>query len=210
MRYHLGCGSFYLEGYHNVDFPPEEHTVNKDIKVDQYADILTMSMEKCSEIRSSHVFEHFNYYDSLYLLYKWYTALEINGILRINLPDVERLSEALKNASVEKSFRIIRYLYGSHEDSWAYHINGWTEKTLSYVLSNMGFKIISVNRTGDVNNDYPNCSIEITVQKISKMDPKEVLLSVFDSYKNGNTEFENNLADHLQKEFLSRIEMNIT
>lgn len=208
MKYHLGCGSIYLDGYHNVDFPLENHNVNKNIKVDQYANILTMNMHTCSEVRSSHVFEHFNYIDSLFLLYRWYKHLIINGLLRINIPDVEALSKALSGASIEKSFRIIRYLYGSHEDVWAFHINGWTEKTLSYALSNIGFMITSINKTGSIDNDHPNCSIELYAVKKEEKSDSELIKSVtslFRLYKNGDTEFENNLESYFQEKFVERI-----
>lgn len=208
MKYHLGCGSVYLNGYCNVDFPPENHNVNKNIKVDLYTNILTMEMQRCSEIRSSHVFEHFNYTDSLFLLYRWYKHLTINGLLRINIPDVEALSKALTEASIEKSFRIIRYLYGSHEDTWAYHINGWTDKTLSYALNNIGFMISSINKTGSINSDHPNCSIELfAVKKEEKSDIELIksITSLFRLYKNGDTEFENSLESYFQEKFTERI-----
>jgi len=204
MRYHLGCGSIYLPGYVNVDFPMSNHTVNIDIPADIYADILTMPLQRCQEIRSSHVFEHFNYVDSMYLLCKWYMSLEVGGMLRINIPDVEQLSEALKDASVEKSFRIIRYLYGSHEDSWAYHINGWTGKTLSYTLSSIGFLIKEVNKTGDINSPYPNCSVEIISEKKEEKDRSALVCStieLFKLYKNGDTNFENRLESYFKDKF---------
>lgn len=207
MKYHLGCGSIYIEGYHNVDFPPENHVVNKDIKVDQYANILSMKMQSCSEIRSSHVFEHFSYIDSLFLLYKWYCALSMGGLLRVCLPDVQALAFELNNASIEKSFKIIRYLYGSHEDSWAYHINGWTKQTLSYVLEKVGFIITRTDQLRSGDSEHPNCSLEIFAEKITdnKKEVENVILSLFRLYKNGETDFENSLERHFQKEFLNKI-----
>lgn len=210
MRYHLGCGSIYLEGYHNVDFPMDKHTVNRSIRVDEYANIISMKLLPCSEIRSSHVFEHFSYIDSMYLLYKWYNALEIDGILRICIPDVQALSFELHDASVEKSFKIIRYLYGSHEDLWAYHINGWTSKTLSYVLEKIGFKVLQANQFRSGDSEHPNCSIEIFAEKKTKSSKEEIekiILSLFQLYKNGNTDFENNLEEHFKKEFSNKIKL---
>ena len=209
MKYHLGCGGIYLEGYCNVDFPPENHTVNKNVKVDQYANILTIEMQPCSEIRSNHVFEHFSYVNSMILLYRWYNALEFGGLLRINVPDVYALALELNNAPVEKSFKIIRYLYGSHEDPWAYHINGWTHHTLSYVLEKIGFKIVSISHHKSGDNEHPNCSVEVFAEKNSNKnneEVKEAILTLFRLYKNGDTDFENRLEDHFKKEFLKWLE----
>jgi hypothetical protein len=208
MKYHLGCGSIYLPGYTNVDFPSSMHLVNTNVTADIYADILKMPLNKCQEIRSSHVFEHFSYVSSMYLLFKWYNALEVGGLLRIALPDVERLSQALIGASVEKSFRIIRYLYGSHEDPWAYHINGWTEKTLSYILDTMGLSVVEISRTGEVNSDYPNCSLDILSIKKDEKDKKDLLdimLNFFKFYKNGDTDFENKLEIYFKQKLSSLV-----
>lgn len=116
-------GSQYMEGYCNVDFPPTHHNVNHDIKVDLYANILEMKYEKCEEIRSAHLFEHFNYFETFALLYKWTNALEMNGTLIIDIPDLEALCRAYLAADTKTKFLVARYLFGSHEAEWAYHIN---------------------------------------------------------------------------------------
>lgn len=208
MRYHLGCGSIYLDGYVNVDFPPDQHTVNSSVKVDMYADLMSMTLERCSEIRSSHVFEHFNYVDSFYLLYKWFLALEVHGRLIIRVPDVEALSKALSVATLEQSFRIIRYMYGSHEAVWAYHINGWTSQTLTYVLTALGFSVCEVSKAIGGSESYPNYSLEIVSEKKKEVLDTEVqssLLNLFKLYKNGDTEFENNLEKYLQGELIKKL-----
>jgi hypothetical protein len=208
MKYHLGCGSIYLDGYLNVDFPREQHTVNNSVKADLYTDIKSMTMVKCSEIRSSHVFEHFNYVDSFYLLYKWYVALEVQGRLIIKVPDIEALSKALSTATLEQSFRIIRYMYGSHEAKWAYHINGWTPQMLSHTLLIMGFTIEEIKKTMDGNSSYPNYSMEVISKKQNELPNKEVLsalLSLFKLYKNGDTDFERTLDEYLQNELIKKL-----
>jgi predicted SAM-dependent methyltransferase len=208
MKYHLGCGSMYLEGYVNVDFPQEHHTVNNLIKADIYADLMGMPLERCSEIRSSHVFEHFNYIDSFYLLYKWFLAIEVQGQLIIKVPDAEALSKALSTATLEQSFRIIRYMYGSHEARWAYHINGWTPMMLSHVLTTMGFTVKKVVKTLDGSDNFPNYSMEIVAEKTRAIPDKEVLSSVlglFKLYKNGDTDFERKLDEYLQSELIKKL-----
>ena len=137
MKYHLGCGAKYFDGYVNVDFPQEKQTIVQ-VKADIYDSLLTLKYEPCDEIRSHHVFEHFNYIESMALLIKWTQALQIKGLLRIDVPDLEALCKALletyKSHYVLKSFRVIRLLLGSHESDWAYHTNGWNPITLSYIL----------------------------------------------------------------------------
>jgi len=208
MKYHLGCGSYYLEGYTNVDFPSSNHNVNHEVKADVYTDILKMDYEACDEIRSHHFFEHFNYIDSFVLLYKWTLSLNDGSILIIDLPDLSALCNAYLNGSVESKFRAIRYLYGSHEAPWAYHINGWSEDTLSLLLRTLGYKITSIEKYGDYKSSYPNCGVKITAELVTKFDKEDLktsLLSLFSKYKNGDTDFENRLVDFWGSEFLKKV-----
>jgi len=208
MKYHLGCGGTYLDGYTNVDFPPSEHTIQQSLRADIYADILTMDYQPCEEIRSRHFFEHFNYMDSMVLLYRWTKALTIRNNLVIELPDVEALCKAMLSGSIEKKFRAIRYLYGSHEAKWAYHINGWSAETLGYVLTKLGYTISSVRKYGDPDSNFPNCGVEVSAMlMLKKTDDqlKEVVREIFSLYRNGDNETENNLWNIFNTQFLGKI-----
>jgi predicted SAM-dependent methyltransferase len=208
MKYHLGCGSSYLEGYCNVDFPPSNHNVNFDIKVDVYADVLTMKYVECEEIRSHHFFEHFNYFDTFVLLYKWTNCLMVKGKLVIDLPDLEELCKAYLFNDTQTKFIVTRYMFGSHEADWAYHINGWSKDTLSYILTDIGYSIQNINKYGDFKNVKPNCGITITSILDYKIDMKEIenkLIKILGLYKNGDTDFENRLCEYYINEFKSKI-----
>lgn len=125
-----------------------------------------MKYDCCEEIRSHHVFEHFNYIESLALLIKWSEALQQSGQLRIDVPDFETLCrQYLINRDIKKSFKLIRLLFGSHEAEWAYHINGWSSDTLEYVLEKFGFEMISCHKYGNPLADFPNCGIDMKFMK---------------------------------------------
>lgn len=189
LKYHLGCGQNYMAGYTNVDFPQEKHSI-VTIRADIYADLLTMSYEPCEEIRSHHVFEHFNYMESLALLVRWTRALQQNGTLVIDVPDLEVLcrgyTEAINQKNILKSFKVIRLLFGSHESDWAYHINGWNPVTLEYVLESFGCTCMSTTQYGNPNSDFPNCGIKMDFIKRSEKsnlvsEGKEILKFYVDS-----------------------------
>lgn len=209
MKYHLGCGSQYLKGYTNVDFPPENHNVNHDIVADIYINILTMRYENdCDEIRSHHFFEHFNYFDTFVLLFNWTRDLKLGGKLVIDLPDLEELCKAYLSADVKTKFIITRYMFGSHEADWAYHINGWSKDTLEFVLKELGYKIQSVNKYGDFKDPKPNCGVTITAildQKYNANDLLNKLISFLNLYKNGDTDFENRLCNY----FITELQIKI-
>ncbi len=166
IKYHLGCGTKYLEGFLNVDFAPSQHTtVDGKLNADLYADILTLKYLPASVIESHHVFEHFNYVDSFILLIKWTRSLVIGGMLHLDVPDVERLAMALIQGPTEKMFRVMRYLYGDQSEAWAYHINGWTPKMLQSVLTNFGYTITEEFRYNDPASLFPNCGVFIKARK---------------------------------------------
>lgn len=204
MKYHLGCGSQYLEGYLNVDFPSDQHNVNFNIRADLYTDILTMKYDECDEIKSHHFFEHFNYFETFILLFKWTNALKIGGKLIIDIPDLEALCRAYFSTNIATKFLVARYLFGSHEADWAYHINGWSQDTLEYVLCAIGFRLERVVKYGDPGSAQPNCGITFEAilsdkPEINKL--QEILASIFALYKNGDTIFENSLCDYFIEEF---------
>jgi hypothetical protein len=207
MKYHLGCGLNYLNGYFNVDFLPSEHSVANGLTADLYADLLTMNYEEnVDEIYSHHVFEHFSFVNAFVLLYKWTNSLKIGGTLIIGVPDLNALAFALSNGDVIKKFKVTRYLYGSHEAKWAYHINGWTEETLKFILEKLGYQVIEVRKEGDETSALPNCSIvAIAILRIrnEKHYLKEILKNYLKLYMNGDCEV--GLLQVWEKEFEGKI-----
>ena|SRR5271166_6485531 len=208
MKYHLGCGSQYLPGYLNVDFPSTHHNVNHDVVADLYTDIMTMSYDDCEEIRSHHFFEHFNYFDTMVLLFKWTNSFNMGGKLIIDLPDLEELCKAYLAADSQTKFLVARYMYGSHEADWAYHINGWSKDTLTFILNELGYVIDNIEKYGNFKDKQPNCGITITATLQTKYDIdmiKNKIIKIFELYKNGNADFENSLCNYFAAEFNKKI-----
>ena len=141
QKLHLGCGDRYLEGYINIDFPPSEHTVQSDTKVDVYADITKLNYKPGSiaEIRLHHVFEHFDRTTALNLLIEWYDWLEIGGVLIIETPDYFRSTLSFLFGSKKTRGTNLRHVFGSQEASWALHYDGWYKSKFKLYLSKLGF-----------------------------------------------------------------------
>lgn len=142
-RLHLGCGTRYLDGYINIDHPPSEHTVQSEIRVDRYADILKLAYPAGSvdEIRLHHVFEHFPRQIALALLCRWNDWLKPGGLLWIETPDVMASAWALVSPFTSEGTRqqVLRHLFGSHEAQWAAHWDGWYKRRFDDTLSSLGF-----------------------------------------------------------------------
>ncbi len=145
IRLHLGCGQSHLPGYINIDFPSSEHTVQAICGADIFGDItqLIFNQQSIDEVRSHHVFEHFNRQHALALVAIWHHALKIGATLFIETPDFEESMQLLIDSrySYADKQKIMRHVFGSHEAFWAYHYDGWYEEKFRHILNNMGFEI---------------------------------------------------------------------
>ena len=143
-RLHLGCGDKYMAGYINIDFPQSEHSVMK-IRADVYSDMMDLNYpdDSVDEIRSHHLFEHFNRADALTLLMRWRRWLKPGGLLLIETPDFGACARAYTFAiSKRRKFQLWRHILGSQEAKWANHYDYWDKSKAGLVLGRLGFEEI--------------------------------------------------------------------
>lgn len=140
IKLHLGCQEKYLEGYVNIDLPPEHHTA-QTVKADKYADVRTLEYPKDSidEIRSHHLLEHFSRQEALVLLARWHSWLKVGGVLVVETPDFEESAKKFVASSIDEQFVLARHIFGSHEAGWAYHKDFWSENKYRTVLGALGY-----------------------------------------------------------------------
>lgn len=144
VRLHLGCGQNYFEGYVNIDFPSSEHNVQTRSVADFHADLLELDLPAgtVDEIRSHHVFEHFDRPSAMALLVRWHRWLKIGGRLVIETPDVEEsFRQVLGNGDFTSRQAVMRHVFGSHEASWAIHFDGWDAEKFHKTLRLFGFEV---------------------------------------------------------------------
>lgn len=156
IKLHLGCGENHFNGYINIDYPQSEHTVQQKSGADIFADIVAikLSANSIDEIRSHHVFEHFDRQSALALLCNWHHGLKIGGLLIIETPDFEGSAQlVLQNneLSYKDKQAILRHIFGSHEARWAIHCDGWYEQKFRHVLTALGFEDIIVEHSRYLN-----------------------------------------------------------
>ena len=147
LKLHLGCGENNIKGYVNIDFPPSEHTIQTIQGADAFANLIHLKFPENSvdEVRSHHVFEHFDRQTALALLCKWHQWLKVGGTLVIETPDFEAGIKMLVDSrySYQQKQSILRHLCGSHEAPWAIHCDGWYKDKFYHVLKTLGFEDIS-------------------------------------------------------------------
>lgn len=134
MKLHLGCGDKILEGFINIDTRKIEGV---DI-VDDVAILSKIENESVDLIYCSHVLEHFGRNTYLSVLKRWYSVLKYGGILRISVPDFEKVVDHyLINKDIDK---IRGFLYGGQNYKENYHYCAWDFNKLKSDLNEVGFK----------------------------------------------------------------------
>ena len=147
-KLHLGCGEKYLEGYTNIDYPPEEHSV-MEVKADEYGDVrrLSYSTGTVEEVRTHHMFEHFHRAEALWLLFEWRRWLKVGGKVVIETPDFTASSRGYVLAlGRRRKFALGRHIFGSQEALWADHLDFWDARKFRYVLRKAGFKKVRIRK----------------------------------------------------------------
>lgn len=160
MKLHLGCGGTYLAGYTNIDYPISDKTIMK-VKADLYADITTLVYPEgtIEEVRSHHLFEHFNRFDALKLLLRWRKWLKPGGKLVIETPDYFWASFLFPFTSFSFKMKLGRHVLGSQEDHWADHLEFWYKGKFKKVLTKLGFNKFKFSHP-IYRNLLPNIKVE--------------------------------------------------
>jgi hypothetical protein len=132
----------------NVDFPPAEHNV-MDVRADLFCDVTKIDLPhgEIDEIRTHHVFEHFNRVVALALLIRWQSWLRIGGAVRIETPDFQAsAADFLGAADLGRKLRAIRHLEGDQAAGWAYHVGQWFPERFTHTLAKLGFADIETSQ----------------------------------------------------------------
>jgi predicted SAM-dependent methyltransferase len=133
IRLNLGCFNKKLPGFINVDIREE---VNPDV-VDNAFSLKTFDDESVDLIYCCHMLEHLTYFETQDALHRWYKVLKPHGILRLSVPDLERVFAHYfyyKNLDL-----LMHMLYGSQRHEFDYHKNGWDFERLKCDLESTGF-----------------------------------------------------------------------
>ncbi|PIY92207.1 MAG: hypothetical protein COY70_04565 [Candidatus Magasanikbacteria bacterium CG_4_10_14_0_8_um_filter_42_12] len=181
MKLHLGCGGTYLDGYVNIDYPTTEQTI-MNVRADIYQDITTLSYEEGSidEIRTHHMFEHFNRSDALFLLARWRRWLKPEGQLVIETPDYFWCSVFYIFAPFKFRMRLGRHVMGSQEADWADHLDFWDKKKFKKVLKTFGFTSIKFSHP-IYRNFLPNVTVRCQ-KSVRSIDDQAVLAEILSWY----------------------------
>lgn len=146
IRVNLGCGHIPIEGYANVDMRKLP-----GVDIVALAQDLPFEPSSVAEIYSAHTLEHFPEAElERTLLPYWFSLLRPGGTFRVVVPDMESMISSF--TSGELTFETLReVMYGGQEYGGDYHFNGFTTESLGFLLTNSGFKNVSVSASGRPN-----------------------------------------------------------
>ena len=138
MKLHLGCGSKHIDGFINID-ARELPGVDE---VDDVKALTKFTKDSVELIYASHILEHITRLEYTNVLSRWYDLLKTGGILRIAVPDIEKVFE---HYNKNRDLRSLRgFLWGGQSYGFNYHYCGWDFKTLKEDLTSVGFKNIKI------------------------------------------------------------------
>ena len=133
IKLHLGCGEKFIPGFVHVDARKLPH-----VDYVGSADNLPMFEDNSVDlIYACHLLEHFKRHETEAVLKEWYRVIKPGGILRLAVPDFEKLVEVyLKTKDLKLIFGP---LVGRQDYPENTHYVAFDEKTLSEILSRVGF-----------------------------------------------------------------------
>lgn len=101
----------------------------------------------CSEIRMSHVFEHFTIKEGIKLLGDIHKMLEVGGMLTIMVPNFRWHAELVITGNDEMG---VHYAFGGQLDEFDQHKTAFTPKILKKRLEENGFEVIDIDNNTSI------------------------------------------------------------
>ena len=152
-KLHIGCGDRYIPGFIHIDvrkLPHVDYVVPAD-KLDMF------DGNSVDLIYACHALEHFGRNHIEDVLKEWYRVLKPSGILRVAIPDFEKLVEVyLKTKDLKL---ILGPLVGRQDYPENTHYIVFDYTYLSEVLNKVGFKNIHrYNWRQTIHEDYDDYS----------------------------------------------------
>lgn len=135
MRLDLGCGDFKQPGFIGVDLYCPSAEVKADVRKLPYPD------NSIEMIHSSHVIEHFDYFEGFEVLKEWYRVLQPGGIMITEQPDLEKsCREFLKADNYQRIYNFYPHIFGMPWLPGGAHKFVYTYDQFKWTVERVGFK----------------------------------------------------------------------
>ena len=134
VNLHLGCGYVNHPSFINIDALPAPH-IHYLRSIDNLSPFQDNTIDL---VYASHCLEHFPYREVPKVLSEWYRVLKPGGILRISVPDFDKITEIYlsNDRDIDK---IQSLLLGGQDYKLNFHMSVFNEESLCSLLQNSGF-----------------------------------------------------------------------
>jgi predicted SAM-dependent methyltransferase len=136
---HVGCGEKNAPGFINVDARPLAHV---HVVTDNITSLSDMGTGTVDLVYMCHVLEHIKNDDLKNVLSEMRRVLKDGGILRISVPDFDKLIEVY-NAAGKDIESIRRQLMGGQDHQYNVHYCVFNHRRLSGLFKEVGFREVS-------------------------------------------------------------------
>jgi len=132
---HIGCGKKNLKGFVNVDAQPWAHI---HVVTDQIRSLPDFADSSADLIYVCHVLEHFRRGELKDVLREMYRVLKPGGVLRVSVPDFDKLVAVYESADRDIE-AIFAPLLGGQDHNYNVHYLVFNRKLLTAELKAAGF-----------------------------------------------------------------------
>ena len=167
---HIGCGRTNSPEFINVDAQPFAHV---HVVTDNITSLPDFSNGAVDLVYMYHILEHIKRNDLKDVLLEMKRVLKNSGVLRLSVPDFDRLIEVYNNSGKDIN-TISRQLMGGQDSEYNIHYSVFNHRRLSELLREVGFREV-------VSWDPDNCQYHNFKDRASrrlKVNGKEYLISL--------------------------------
>jgi len=133
---HIGCGKINAPEFINIDAQPLPHV---HIVTDDITSLGDFDDESVDLVYMCHILEHIKRDGLIEVLTEIRRVLKKGGVLRISVPDFDRLIEVY-NASGKNIDSIHLQLMGGQDHAYNFHYSVFNHTGLSNLLGKVGFR----------------------------------------------------------------------
>ena len=140
VNLHLGCGNVHIPGYIHIDMSTLPH-------IDYSQSIMSLPQfndETVDLIYCCHALEYFDRYGAHVALKEWYRVLKENGVIRLAVPDFDKIIRVYMQHNNLSHRGILGPLYGKMlvNGRNIYHRTVSDFESLVNILESVGFRYV--------------------------------------------------------------------